>query len=208
MVWIFALAATALLLFAPRRIRKIGFVVWAILLTALVVIVLVNRRPVSSIAPPPQTSPAVTLPVSRKFDFDAYERDKKDQADPDAKTRIATTEIRFGLLTPVAGVARSIESVRVRVFNDSPRFPLTDFTYYLQVEDCPQTADDSRAVPCTTVYDQHGTTSVTVPSNQARDVVIPIAGNAQDPPPYKLLGKPRIVLQATDTRSYGDAAAR
>ena len=104
--------------------------------------------------------------------------------------------------------------MHARLYNDSHQFTLTDYSYYLVVQDClptttksatanTTTTNDNAADRCTTVYDQRDSVSLVVPPNQARDVAISIPKNATSfAAPFKLLGTPRIELEATDTRAY------
>jgi hypothetical protein len=210
-VWSFA-AIAVLLLFASPRIRSIGLTILGSVFVIFLVIVLLNRRPV---APTPVSiAPMVNAgAAARQFDFDKYQEDKKDREDPEAKTRIALSAVRFGQVQFVTGIeAGTIESIRARLYNDSPQYTLTDFTYYLEVKDClPVKADERHPVECTTVFDQRKAASTTVPPNQARDVMIEIAKDpATGNPPFRLLGTPQIELTPTATRAYvtpGRAAA-
>jgi hypothetical protein len=160
--------------------------------------VVVNRRS----APDPRVSaPAQQIAApsgSRRFDFDAYERDKRDREDPEARTRIAPSEVRFDQVGSSAGPETgTLQAIRARLYNDSPTFAVTDYSYYLRVQDC--LAD----VPCTTVYDQRGWMSLAVPPGQARDVVIAIPKNpASSSAPFKLLGRARIELTPQEIRAY------
>jgi hypothetical protein len=94
------------------------------------------------------------------------------------------------------GVERgSIGAIVARLYNDSATYTLTDYGYYLVVQDC------VRAV-CTTVFDQHGLSAVSVPPNQARDVEIVIRdGSTRDVPPVKILGTANILLTPVATRA-------
>jgi hypothetical protein len=202
MVWIFA-AIAVLLLFASPRIRSIGLAMLGAVFGAFLLIVIVNRRPVTPDALP--IPPLVNAgAASRQFDFDQYQQDKKDREDPEAKTRIALSEVRFGQVQWVAGIdAGTVETIRARLYNDSPHFTLTDYAYTLEVQDClPLKPDERHPVECTTVFDQRSMASATVPPNQARDVVIEIAKDATGRLPFRLQGTPRIELKPTDTRAY------
>ena len=93
-------------------------------------------------------------------------------------------------------IRETIDSVRARLYNDSSRFALTDYAYYLAVQDCV-------AKLCTTIYDQHGLASTMVPANQARDVRIEIrAAATRESPIFKLVGTPKIILSPSGTRAY------
>jgi hypothetical protein len=204
---IFAAVALGLAL-SPTRFRKIGFAVAGAILIVFVILVVVNRRSAPDSRPVPEAKSQPTA-GSRRFDFDQYERDKKDKEDPEAKIRIALTEIRFDQVKATPGIdAGTIQSVRARLYNDSQQYTLTDYSYYLLVQDC-LAAAAGKPGECTTVYDQRGTVTLTVPPNQARDVEVAIPKNPTNfSLPFKLLGTARIELTTTDTRSYRAAAAR
>ncbi len=208
MIWIFAGVALGLLL-VPPRFRKIAFALVGAVFFIFLVVVVLNRRslPDGRDLPGQKNVPSV---ASRRFDFDAYEREKKDKEDPEARTRIPTSEVRFDQVGAVPGIdAGTIQSIRARLYNDSTKYTLTDYTYYLLVQDClPARPDGKSNLQCTTVYDQRGTSSLTVPPNQARDVAISIPKNpANYSLPFKLLGTPRIELTPSETRAYPSSSA-
>jgi hypothetical protein len=202
--WILAVIAVALLVVPPPT-RKIGLAILAVVFCVFLTIVLVNRR---TVMPPPAIdarAPVAAAGGSRRFDFDQYEQDKKDREDPQARNRIALSEVRFGELRPMPGLASgTLESIRARIYNDSDRFTLTNYAYTLVVQDClPATSGDAHDPKCTTVFDQRGLASATVPAHQARDVEIEITGDpATRTAPFKLLGTPHIELEPTGTRAY------
>jgi hypothetical protein len=105
-------------------------------------------------------------------------------------------EIRFDQIRIEPGAERgSIGTIEARLYNDSATYTLTDYGYYLVVQDC------VRAV-CTAVFDQHGLSAVSVPPNQARDVEIAIRdGSTRDVPPIKILGTANILLTPVATRA-------
>jgi hypothetical protein len=159
----------------------------------------------------PPAAPVVAGSVSRKFDFERYQQEKKDREDPDAKTRIPLSAVRFDQIRAVPGIdPGTLQTIYARLYNDSGQFTLTNYAYYLEVQDClPAKPDDKHPPQCTTVFDQRESVSTTIPPNQARDVVIGIprdrAAPADAPPPsapFKLLGTPRIELIPTSTRAY------
>jgi hypothetical protein len=118
-----------------------------------------------------------------------------DKADPEAKNRIRIAEIRFDQVRSEPGAERgSIGRIVARLYNDSAAYALTDYGYYLVVQDC------IRAV-CTTVFDQHGLSSASVPPNQARDVEIAIRdASTRGLPPIKILGTANVLLTPVATR--------
>jgi len=202
MVWIFA-AIAALLLFASPRIRRFGLAMLGTVFGVFLLIVVLYRRPVApaSLPIPPLVNAGA---ASRQFDFEQYQQDKRDREDPEARTRIALSQVRFGQVQLVAGIdAGTVESIRARLYNDSPQFTLTDYAYALEVKDClPVKPDERHPVECTTIFDQRSMASATVPPNQARDVVIESAKDATGRLPFVLQGTPRIELKPTDTRAY------
>jgi hypothetical protein len=105
-------------------------------------------------------------------------------------------EIRFDQIRAEAGAQRgSIGTIVARLYNDSATYTLTDYGYYLVVQDCMGAA-------CTTVFDQHGLSAVSVPPKQARDVKIAIRdGSTRDVPPIKILGTANILLTPVATRA-------
>jgi hypothetical protein len=203
-VWIF-LAVGVLLIFTSPAVRNIGLAILGSGLVVFLVIVILNRRPAAQ-APGAGTPPALSAgAASRRFDFDQYQRDKKDREDPDAKTRIPLSAVHFDQVQAVSGIdPGTLRSIRARVYNDSKQFALTDYSYYLEVQDClPAKPDDKHESQCTTVFDQNGTVSTTVPPDQARDVLVDLTNDSKTgSAPFKLLGTPRIELTPTMTRAY------
>jgi hypothetical protein len=191
MLWIVILILVALSLLFPKT-RSFSLSAIGIAIVAIVAIVVVAKRvepPTPGSTPPPA--------VERKpVDFEQFLVEKLDKADPEAKNRIPVTEIRFDQVHAEAGAERgSIGTVVARLYNDSATYTLTDYGYYLAVQDC------IRAV-CTTVFDQHGLSAVSVPPNQARDVRIAIRDRStRDVPPIKILGTANILLTPAATRA-------
>jgi hypothetical protein len=192
MLWMLILVALAFAIVSPRY-RKYGLAIVGLAVVTVVAIIVLARR--SEIPPPLPLG--LSVQRSKRVDFEQLHIDKLDQEDPEAKTRIKVSEIRFDQIRPFTGAeAGTIESVRARLHNDSPRFTLTDYAYELVVQDCVEKV-------CTTVYDQRGRASSAVPANQARDVVIDIrGGETRESSPIKLTGTPKIILSASDTRAY------
>ncbi len=197
-------AIIVVLAFAPARFRNIGLGIMGALLLVFLVTVIVDRP-----AAPPPPPPAVprqsdVSAESRKFDFDKYERDQKDKEDPDAKTRIAVSEVRFDQVQSIPGIeAGTIRTVHARIYNDSHKFTLTDYWYYLVIQDClAEQRTQNAAARCTTVFDQRESVPLSVPPDQARDIVIAIPKDSANAAPFKLSGSPRIELTATDVRAY------
>ena len=207
MIWIVVVIAGALL-FAPPRVRKAGLAIVGVACLAFLAVVLVNRRPASplpTVAPVGARPSVDAAPPSRQFDFDRYRQERKDREDPDAKSRIPLSAVHFDQVQSVPGIdSGTIRTIRARLYNESAQYALTDYSYYLEIQDClPVQADEKRAVQCTTVFDQRGWVSATVPANQARDVVIDISKDPKSgAPPFKLLGTPRIELSLTTIRAY------
>jgi hypothetical protein len=191
MLWIVVLMLVALAFLFPKT-RAFSFSAIGIAIVAIVVIVVLVKRP-EPLAPPAPPPPAVE---QKPVDFERFHVEKLDKADPEAKNRIPVEEIRFDQIRAVTGAERgSVGTIVARLYNDSPTYTLTDYGYYLVVQDC------IRAV-CTTVFDQRGLSSASVPPNQARDVQIVVRnGSTRDTPPIKILGTANILLTAVTTRA-------
>ena len=191
MLWIVVLILVALAFLFPKT-RSFSLSAIGVAIFAIVAIVLIAKRgePLTLGAPVP---PAVE---KKPIDFERFHVERLDKADPEAKNRIRVEEIRFDQVRAEAGAERgSIGTVDARLYNDSATYTLTDYGYYLVVQDC------IRAV-CTTVFDQHGLSAASVPPSQARDVEIAIRdGNTRDLPPIKILGTTKILLTTTATRA-------
>jgi hypothetical protein len=140
------------------------------------------------------------------MDHDEYVIERQDKLDPEARTRIPIAEVRFGEIQPAAGPqSGTVQSIQARLYNDSKRFTLTNYAYYLVVQDCiPSKLQNTPSEQCTTVYDQRRRgIPIEIPPNQARDITISIPTNpATFSAPFKLLGKSRIELTATEVRAY------
>jgi hypothetical protein len=190
-LWMLVLASLALAA-VSRRYRKYGLAVVGIALLAIVATVALVRKD-ETWTPPSSSAPA----QSKRVDFEQSHVEKLDKEDPEAKNRIGVSEIRFDQARPSAEwQPGTFESIHARLYNDSPRFTLTDYAYYLEVQDCV-------ARVCTTIYDQRGLASEIVPPHQARDVTIEIRGaETRGLPRFKLRGAPNIVLSPSATRAY------
>jgi hypothetical protein len=194
MLWMLILVSLALAI-VSRKYRKYGLIVLGLaVVTIVMVIALVGKNEVAT-APP-----SVPTQHPTRVDFERSHVEKLDREDPEAKSRIGVTEIRFDQVRPsMNSQPGTFESVRARLYNDSPRFTLTDYAYYLVVQDCVEKA-------CTTIYDQHGLASIVVPPNQARDVVIDIRpAETRESPLFNVLGTPKIILSPTETRAFKSA---
>ncbi|MEP6884470.1 MAG: hypothetical protein ABJC66_06960 [Gammaproteobacteria bacterium] len=196
MLWILVLMSLALAL-VSRQYRKYGLAVVGVAVLAIVAIIVFARQDEA------QTPASKSVPTQRSqhIDFERSHVAKLDRLDPEAKNRIALAEIRFEQIRPAAdSEPGSFESIRARLYNDSARFKLTDYGYYLVVQDC-------LATVCTTIYDQRGLESAAIPANQARDVKIAIrADETPGLPPFKLVGSVNIILSPTETRAFNGAA--
>lgn len=192
MLWVLVLVSLALAI-VSRKYRKYGLVVIGFAVVAIVTVIVLARK--SEILT--SASTAVPAQHSKRVDFEQLHVEKLDKEDPEGKNRIAVAEIRFDQISPSAGSEPgTFESIRARLYNASARFALTDYGYYLAVQDCIATA-------CTTIYDQRGLESAAIPANQARDVKIAIrASETQVSLPFKLLGTPKIILLPSETRAY------
>jgi hypothetical protein len=197
MLWIVVLILVALAFLFPKT-RSFSLSAIGVAIVAIVAIVVIAKRgePLALGATAP---PAVE---QKPVDFERFHVDKLDKADPEARNRIRVEEIRFDQIRAEAGAERgSIGSIVARLYNDSATYTLTDYGYYLVVQDCIKAA-------CTTVFDQHGLSAESVPPKQARDVKIPIRdGSARDVPPIKILGTPNILLTPAATRAQPASSA-
>jgi hypothetical protein len=205
MVWIVAALVLLFALLSPR-FRKFGLALAGAAILIIVVLILLNERNKPNPAPAaiyPKSEPATH---SRASDHDDYLIERQDRDDPEAKNRISLTEVRFGQIKSTFGPqANAIQSIHARLYNDSKRFSLTNYSYYLVVQDCAEAKPhDPPTAHCTTVYDQRQRgTPVVVPPNQARDITISIPiDSVTFAPTFTILGEPRIELTPTDTRAY------
>jgi hypothetical protein len=195
-LWVLILASLAFAIVSSRY-RRYALLAVGIGVAAVVTVIVVASK--NEVVIPPSSGAPVQH--SKRVDFEALHIEKLDREDPDARNRIEVSEIRFDQIRPTPGSdPRAIESIRARLYNNSARFSLTDFAYYLVVQDCSANA-------CATIYDQRGWASVTAPANQARDVMIEIrAGETRESPPFQVLGTPKIILSPTETRAYKASA--
>lgn len=191
-LWIVILASLALAI-VSRKYRKYGLVAIGFAAVAIVFVIGLQRKD----EVPPAAPPDLPARHPQRVDFEQSHVEKLDKEDPEAKNRIAVSEIRFDQIRASEGAEPgTIESIRARLYNDSARFDLTDYAYYLVVQDCV-------AKVCTTIYDQRGLASTMVPANQARDVRIEIrAAATRESPIFKLVGTPKIILSPSGTRAY------
>ena len=191
MLWIVVFILVALAFLFPKT-RAFSLSAIGVAIVAIVVIVIIAKsgEPVVLVAAAP--SAVEQKPV----DFERFHIENLDKADPAAKNRIRVSEIRFDQIRAQAGAEPgSIGRIVARLYNDSATYTLTDYGYDLVVQDC------IRAV-CTTVFDQHGLSAVSVPPSQARDVEIAIRdGSMRDRPPIKILGTANILLTPAVTRA-------
>jgi hypothetical protein len=205
MVWIIAAIVLLLALLAPR-FRKFGLALAGATIVIVVALILLNERNKPNPAPAAIDSNARPATHGRLLDLDDYRIERQDKEDPEAKNRISLSEVRFAQIKPTFGPqANAIQSIQARLYNDSKRFSLTDYSYYLVVQDCVETKPrDPSTAQCTTVYDQRQRgTPVAVPPSQARDITISIpVDTVTFAPTFKILGEARIELTPTDTRAY------
>ena len=190
-VWIVFLILVAFSFLFPKA-RSFSFSAIGVAIVALVAIATIAKRGESPTVDPPTSLAAEQKPV----DFEKFLVDKLDKSDPGAKTRIPVEEIRFDQIHAEAGAeSGSIGTVVARLYNDSTTYALTDYGYYLVVQDCIQAV-------CTTVFDQHGMSAVAVPPKQARDVRIAVSdGGNGNTPPIKIFGMLKVLLTPTATRA-------
>ena len=175
-----------------RKYRTFGLAVVGLAIVTMVALVALFKK---NETPPVPAPPAAVQP--KRIDFEQSHVEKLDRSDPDAKDRIAVSEIRFDQVRPsMESEPGTFESISARLYNGSTRHTLTDYAYYLAVQDCLGNV-------CTTIYDQRGLASALVPPNQARDVKIEIsASESRGSPRFKILGASKIILTPTGTRAY------
>jgi hypothetical protein len=197
MLWIVVLILVALSFLFPKT-RSFSLSAIGVAIIAVVSIVILAKRG------GPATLAATTPRIveQKPIDFEQYHVEKLDKADPQAKNRIKVQDIRFDQVRAEAGAERgSIGSVVARLYNDSAAYTLTDYGYYLVVQDCIKSV-------CTAVFDQHGLSAVSVPPNQARDVKIAIRdGSTRAGPPIKILGTANVLLTPAATRAEPSSSA-
>ena len=191
MLWIVVFVLVALAFLFPKT-RAFSLSAIGVAIVAIVLIVVIANR-----GEPTALGAAAPLSVEQKpVDFERFHIENLDKADPEAKNRIRKEEIRFDQIRAEAGVERgSIGKVVARLYNDSATYTLTDYGYYLVVQDCIRTV-------CTTVFDQRGLSAASVPPSQARDVEIEIRdAGSRYLSPIKILGTPNILLTPVATRA-------
>jgi hypothetical protein len=197
MLWIVVFILVALAFLFPKtrpfRLSLIGVAIFSI-----VAILVIFKR-----GEPPTVGVTALLAVQKPVDFEQFHVAKLDKADPAAKSRIRVEEIRFDQVRAEAGAVRgSVDTVVARLYNDSATYTLTDYGYYLVVQDCIRDV-------CTTVFDQRGLSSMSVPPKQARDVKIAIRnGGVRDVSSFKILGTLNILLTPTATRAEAASGAQ
>jgi hypothetical protein len=191
MLWILVLILVALAFLFPKT-RAFSLSAVSVAIVAIVVIIVIARSG-DPVALPTPTRPAV---LQKPVDFERFQLDKLDKADPEAKNRIPIAQIRFDQIRSEPGAERgSIGTIVARLYNDSATYTLTDYEYDLVVQDC-------ISAVCTTLSEQHGQSAVSVPPNQARDVRIAVeAGSTHDRPPIKILGTAQFLLTPLATRA-------
>jgi hypothetical protein len=191
MLWIVVLVLVALaFLFPKTRAFSLSAIGVAIIAVVVIVVIATRGKPVELGA---AAQPAVE---QKPVDFERFHIDNIDKADPEAKNRIRVAEIRFDQIRPGPRAERgSIVTIVARLYNDSATYTLTDYGYYLVVQDCIKGS-------CTTVFDQQGVSAASVPPNQARDVEIAMRdGSTRDQPAIKILGTVNILLTPVATRA-------
>jgi hypothetical protein len=109
-VWILVSLAVAIVSSKYRRFALLAVgVAVAVIVTAIVV-----ASKTEVVAPPPSNT---SFQHSKRVDFEALHIEKLDKEDPEAKNRIAVSEIRFDQLRPTPGSdPRTIESIRARLY--------------------------------------------------------------------------------------------
>jgi hypothetical protein len=190
MLWIVVLVLVALAFLFPKT-RAFSLSAIGVAIIAVVVIVVIATR----VEPVEQRAASPTAVQQKPVDFERFHIENIDKADPEAKNRIRVPEIRFDQIRDEPGAERgSIHKIVARLYNDSARYTLTDYGYYLVVQDCIRGS-------CTTVFDQQGLSAALVPPNQARDIEIAVRDGTRDQPAIKILGTVNILLTPVATRA-------
>jgi hypothetical protein len=199
-LWILLLMSVAIA-FALPKYRAYCLVVAGGVLLSIAAILVLTKRDDPAKSALTATPPSASSPVPQPVDFEKLHIENLDKKDPDAKNRIVLAEVRFDQIRPELGSQPgTIRLIHARLYNDSARYALTDYAYYLAVQDCAASA-------CTTVYDQRGQGALSVPPKQARDVIIGIRdGEKRGVPTFRILGTPNILLTPTETRAYNPLA--
>jgi hypothetical protein len=190
-LWTVVFIAVVLALLFPKT-RRFSVSIITVLIVAIVTTVVIAKRD----EPPAPSALAPPAPAVKRADFEQLRLEKLDRADPEAKNRIPVQAIRFDQIRAQPGAERgSVGSIAARLYNDSETYALTDYGYYLVIQDCIKTV-------CTTVYDQRGLSSLSIPPHQARDVTIAIQNEGtRDGSPFKILGTLNVLLTPTETRA-------
>jgi hypothetical protein len=190
-LWTLVFILVVLAFLFPKT-RPFSLSLITIAIVAIVSIVVIAQR----VEPPLPETPAPPVDPVKRQDFEQFRLEKLDKADPEAKTRIPVQAIRFDQVRAEAGAERgTVGTIAARLYNDSATYTLTDYGYYLVIQDC------IKAV-CTTVFDQHGLASISVPPRQARDVTIELqTGGPRNASAFKILGTLNILLTPTETRA-------
>jgi len=197
LLWTVVLALLALAyLFPKTRWLSLSAIVVAVVAIVALVFVAKREAPMTPQAPTPLTA------EQKPVDFEQFHIEKLDKADPEARNRIRVGDIRFDEIRAEPGAERgSLGTIVARIYNDSATYTLTDYGYYLVIQDC------IKAI-CTTVFDQRGLSAISVPPNQARDVRVAIRNdNPRAALPIKILGTANILPTPTETRAQSAGSA-
>src|SRR6185312_3615758 len=117
MLWMVTLVSLAIAILS-RKYRKYGLVVVALAVMTIVAVVVLTKK---DEIPAPE-SPSAPTQRPQRVDFEQMHVEKLDKEDPDAKNRIAVSEIRFDQIRPYGdSQPGTIESVRARLYIVSTR---------------------------------------------------------------------------------------
>ena len=191
LLWTVVLALLALAYLFPKT-RWLSLSAIVVAVVAIVALVFVAKRE----APMTPKAPTSLAEQQKPVDFEQFHIEKLDKTDPEARNRIRVGDIRFDQIRAEPGAERgSLGTIVARIYNESAGYTLTDYGYYLVVQDC------IKAI-CTAVFDQRGLAAVSVPPNQARDVRVAIRNdNPRAALSIKILGTANILLTPTETRA-------
>src|SRR5271156_4669462 len=130
--WVLFLVSLAIAI-VSRKYRPFGLAGIGLAVVVIVTVIVLPRK-IETATP---AAPSVPAQHSKRIDFEQSHVQRLDQEDPAAKDRIQVSEIRFDQIRPSADLEPgTFESIRARLYNDSVRFALTDYGYYLAVQDC------------------------------------------------------------------------
>jgi hypothetical protein len=178
MAWIFAAVVLCLLVFVPG-FRKAALILLGVLAGIAFIAIIANsirdeQRRYAETHPPTPVQPSPTQ-IPRKT--------------------IPTALIRFSDLHWQLNQERRINSVSLRVYNDSETDTLDSIKYRLTIDDC--RLMDKASAHCATVHDQTSLVYMNIPPKQARDASISVPVESYGASPT-ILGTPKLQLNIVE----------